>query len=1047
MMKRQIFFAILVLTVPMAMADLVGYWTFNEGSGSSVTDSSGNGMNGFLYSANGTNYPQWIAGYNGGALRFNFNTTGSTNSNHVAIDPNVMDPNVVDPNLPGLTSLSDVFTFSMWVRRDTLDYSIFPRLVHTSAYDIQLALDPAAGPGSVDAHDYFGWTGVGGNRFSIGVEDTAQKTLGNWYHLAVVCDGVHIQKYINGVEVYSGSTPGIEMPFATANFIIGSKLDNSQYFTGALDDVAVWSGGYLPAEEVVKLANNTATPLSVVESGGIVPVSYYLETALYTPGTIAALNPDMIQLTNIENNQVVYNGFWVLPEPNSRLDYKPFAWKVKDETTYADIPADISRYGVEWVDQSWNGRESDMAVVAAYITPGLIYGQENTWYQIYNPGGYSWEDKPYFRTNIRVAAIHANGAGVRVTIYSRSSSAIPDPNNHDTLLTYLGEVVCPLDAGDRVWQHYEFTLPKSASTATNPLWFEMAIVGGTEDTVLYIDNFRPVSDRYVTFRSTDLSENSVIDEPDIELLAENWLDSVNTTLVDPRDGGLLFNSDFTADLAQVLTPGDSTVKNPAGWMFTGTGNYGVRNTSKLGRTGWHYTQTMNNPVGGNVSAYMTDMVTAPDFDMYVDDPNGVLEQTASATAVSGQTYYAMGYVMAGGDESGLESGEWRGWKDTATMEIAVDGVVKTTFSRKLSRGVWRALYGTYTAVPADAGKPISIRFSYANTYTHYYVQSGTMNVGYAYLGTTVPAEWPEKRGNLLTNGSFEDLSAVQSFDTAYGTTYYNSLTASDNAGAWFASGMPMTSIIPGWIYEVTGGYDLNNQGGIFSTGYYSAPIPSPGFNDIVIYGSGTMVYGQIVGALTAGATYYLDTACGVLIEPAVWGSATVTWPSPAPTLHVELWRIPAGVTDPAVIHTGVATSAAGYVKLAYADVVSTGDIKANNDKWQIIGTSYTATSADTNVYVRIYGTNAVTVSPDYHPSFVFSDAYLSTQKRLIAGGSLINSISAGVAADLMVPYDCYQAFLMGYTAPAVGDINGDCTVNLSDFALIASQWLEAGIAF
>ena len=39
-----------------------------------------------------------------------------------------------------------------------------------------------------------------------------------------------------------------------------------------------------------------------------------------------------------------------------------------------------------------------------------------------------------------------------------------------------------------------------------------------------------------------------------------------------------------------------------------------------------------------------------------------------------------------------------------------------------------------------------------------------MLIGYAYLGTTIPAEWPEGRANLLTNGGFEDLSAL---DAAY----------------------------------------------------------------------------------------------------------------------------------------------------------------------------------------------------------------------------------------------------------------------------------------
>lgn len=1043
MKKKQILFAVAVvmLTAAISMGSLVGYWDFEGGSGTTVADMSGNSRVGILYANNGTTYPQWIAGYIGSyALRFNAAATSASNSNSVVVDPNSVSG---DPNAPSLGNLGQIFTIAMWVRRDAVDqgYTFFPRLVSTNAYDVQLALDPDW-TGALDQYNYFGWAASGNseNRLQL-VDEQDSSTLGSWYHLAIVCDGVTIKEYINGTQAAVAGLPGSDMLDVVTQFFMGTKADGSAYFNGALDDVAVWAGSYLPAAEVEKLANLTATPLTVEDIGEpVIPVTYSLETALYASGTIAALNPDMTQLTEMVNNQVVYNTSWVFPEPNSRLDIRPFAWKVKDEADYADAAPDISKYGVEWVDSSWNGRAPDMAVVAAYITPGLIYGQENGWYQIYNPNGYAWENKPYFRTNIRVAAVHSNGASVRVTAYSRSSSAIPDPNNHSTLLTYLGEVVCPLDAGDYVWQHYEITLPKPASTGIVPLWFETAIVGGTEDTVLYIDNFRVVSDVSVTFKKTDLNKDSSIDVSDFGLMASNWLDSANTELVDPRSGGLLVNGDFSADIKEVLTPGgtvtagSSKVMNPTGWTFTGSGDYGVCNTSQRGRTGWYYTHTNWQPAGGDVSAFTTDM--------FPGDPNGVLSQTASATVVSGQTYYAMGYVMGHMYTSDNDLGEWYSWKDTATMEIAVDGVVKATVSRRLSRSIWRALYTTYTAVPADAGKSISIRFSYANSNINVSGDpSGAMNIGYAYLGTTMPTEYPEKRINLLVNGGFEDLSIIQ---TAI-PSLYTSLTTSDNSGAWLVSGAP--ALLPNWIYEVAAGYDLNNQGGVFSSAYYGSPIPSPGLNDVAVYGSGSFVLGQIVGTLTSGTTYYLDTACGLLVDPLLWGGATYTLPSPAPKLNIELWRIPAGVTNPDTIHTGVITPLTGYVKIAEAHVDSTGDIKKTADTWQIVGTSYTATSADTNVYVRIYGTNPVTYK---YPSFVFSDVYLSTQKRLVTGSTPGNSlgvkVSSGVQYDALGAYNCYQASLMGFTAPA-NDINGDCRVNLNDFSILAEQWLEVGIEF
>ena len=63
--------ATLVLVLSLAVgtqADLVGYWSFDEGAGTIAHDSSGNGLDGTL---NGD--PQWVAGQLGGALEFDGN--------------------------------------------------------------------------------------------------------------------------------------------------------------------------------------------------------------------------------------------------------------------------------------------------------------------------------------------------------------------------------------------------------------------------------------------------------------------------------------------------------------------------------------------------------------------------------------------------------------------------------------------------------------------------------------------------------------------------------------------------------------------------------------------------------------------------------------------------------------------------------------------------------------------------------------------------------------------------------------------------------------
>jgi len=72
MFKKLIYFVSFVLVLSIvgnASADLVVHWGFDEGSGSMVHDTSGNGHDGTI---NGT--PQWVPGIAGGALHFDGST-------------------------------------------------------------------------------------------------------------------------------------------------------------------------------------------------------------------------------------------------------------------------------------------------------------------------------------------------------------------------------------------------------------------------------------------------------------------------------------------------------------------------------------------------------------------------------------------------------------------------------------------------------------------------------------------------------------------------------------------------------------------------------------------------------------------------------------------------------------------------------------------------------------------------------------------------------------------------------------------------------------
>ena len=62
----------LIAANPLALAELTGHWTFDDGSGTTLTDSSANGLNGTLVGS-----PTWATGHTGTAGDFSLSFDGS----------------------------------------------------------------------------------------------------------------------------------------------------------------------------------------------------------------------------------------------------------------------------------------------------------------------------------------------------------------------------------------------------------------------------------------------------------------------------------------------------------------------------------------------------------------------------------------------------------------------------------------------------------------------------------------------------------------------------------------------------------------------------------------------------------------------------------------------------------------------------------------------------------------------------------------------------------------------------------------------------------
>jgi chitodextrinase len=213
------------------IAGLVAAYSFDEGSGTTVADLSGNGNTGTLSNTTWTG----VAKY-GNALVFNGSSSRVTINDAASL------------------RLSTGVTLEAWVN---------PSTVSTAWRDIVYKGND----------NYFlestTNTGAPGAGVTIGSVDavtrgTTPLTVNSWSHLALTYDGSTLRLYVNGVQVSSLSQPGA-IAASTNPLQIGGDSTFAQFFTGTIDEVRV----YNTALNQSQIQTDMATPLG---SGGSLPL-------------------------------------------------------------------------------------------------------------------------------------------------------------------------------------------------------------------------------------------------------------------------------------------------------------------------------------------------------------------------------------------------------------------------------------------------------------------------------------------------------------------------------------------------------------------------------------------------------------------------------------------------------------------------------------------------------------------------------------------------------------------------------------------------------
>jgi hypothetical protein len=266
---------------PINETGLVGYWNFDEGTGTVACDNSGNNNHGTL-----VNEPQWVEGKIGKALSFD------GLDDYIGITPST-----------SLNNLDTNFTIEAWIKVPTdkisTGYIVNLRQNDNDPHIEFYVNHPSAG--QLGAHflpsdSRLAW--------SIGIND------GAWHHVVVTGDNGVSRLYTDGVVYGStGSCSGISGNWDSVSI---GRSQGGEWFNGTIDEVKIYNRA-LSADEVWAEYTRTGatgarflrgTQTVTLESGASTTITFTWNTAGYAKGnyTISAYAWPVLGETDTEDN-------------------------------------------------------------------------------------------------------------------------------------------------------------------------------------------------------------------------------------------------------------------------------------------------------------------------------------------------------------------------------------------------------------------------------------------------------------------------------------------------------------------------------------------------------------------------------------------------------------------------------------------------------------------------------------------------------------------------------------------------------------------------
>lgn len=347
------------------VAGLVAAYGMNEGSGTSVADSSGQNNPGTGDST------AWANGKYGKALSFNGSSSMVTVAHAASL------------------RLTTGMTLSAWVNPTTVTGTPWKSVVtkELNADGASYALYAANG-GAVPS----GWVQTDPATDST-ADGTSPLPVNNWSHLALTYDGATLRLFVNGQQVDQSTLNG-SLYDDGSPLRIGGNVVWQEYFRGLIDEVRI----YNRAQTATEIQTDMNTPI-----GEVAPPDTQAPTA---PGSLTGTGgPGSAQLTwTASTDNVGVTGYTI--HRSTTPEFTPSAANQigsSPTTTFTDagLAAGTYYYQVRAADAAGNlspsSNEISVTVTAPPTVPGLVaaYGMnEGSGTTVGTPPGRTTPERP-----------------------------------------------------------------------------------------------------------------------------------------------------------------------------------------------------------------------------------------------------------------------------------------------------------------------------------------------------------------------------------------------------------------------------------------------------------------------------------------------------------------------------------------------------------------------------------------------------------------------------------------------------------------------------